>query len=299
MEIRYISEFVHLARRLNFTETAAFFFITQPTLTRHILHLERELGVSLFLRDTHAVSLTEEGRKFLPIAEKIVDASDQAFAMLNPDYQKKHHLVFGFRPIYSQDFILHEYIDNFIVHFPGTKIDFCSMFDLKVLSEKLEQGSIDVLLSVSGKYGSENNVFSRKILWHTPLCAVVGVNHPWAARKEIIIRDLDEQPLILPEKSLHGLFPVALEKLFQENGITPAECTYSRSTDEGDMLVSLYKYIHIVPECYCNMRADSQNKVIPIADTKELFSVELLWNRKSKNPAIKNFLSCFTSFSET
>lgn len=55
--------FLVLAQRLNFTAVAERFYITQPTLSRQIGNLERELGTRLFLREKNTVALTPAGRE--------------------------------------------------------------------------------------------------------------------------------------------------------------------------------------------------------------------------------------------
>lgn len=54
-----------LAQRLNFTQTAAELFITQPALSRIISSRERELKLQLFERTPRSVTLTPAGMAFL------------------------------------------------------------------------------------------------------------------------------------------------------------------------------------------------------------------------------------------
>ena len=44
--------FVVAADRLNFTRAAKELYVTPPTVTHHIQHLEEELGVKLFIRNS-------------------------------------------------------------------------------------------------------------------------------------------------------------------------------------------------------------------------------------------------------
>ena len=50
------------ARQGNFTKAAAELGLSQPSVSRHIATLERDLGTVLFLRDHNKLALTEEGR---------------------------------------------------------------------------------------------------------------------------------------------------------------------------------------------------------------------------------------------
>lgn len=58
MRIEYLREYVRLAQTLSFTKTADEFYITQPTLSKHVQLMERELGASLLVRSTHETTLT-------------------------------------------------------------------------------------------------------------------------------------------------------------------------------------------------------------------------------------------------
>ena len=71
MDLNLLKEFTLLARYLNYSRAARELNLNQPTLSRHIVQLEEELGVQLFLRDRQSVALTEAGRLFLPEAEAV------------------------------------------------------------------------------------------------------------------------------------------------------------------------------------------------------------------------------------
>ena len=76
MEIGWLKEFLVLSRTLNYRASAEALFISQSTLSKHINAMEQELGVTLFLRDTKSVRLTEEGRVFRDSANLIVNEYD-------------------------------------------------------------------------------------------------------------------------------------------------------------------------------------------------------------------------------
>ena len=61
MELRVLSYFLTIAREENITKAAALLHVTQPTLSRQMMQLEAELGVKLFTRNSHNITLTEQG----------------------------------------------------------------------------------------------------------------------------------------------------------------------------------------------------------------------------------------------
>lgn len=87
MELSYIKEFIVLAEYKNFSKAAEELYISQPTLSKHIQAMERELGGKLFNRSTHGVSLTEFGELFLPFAIRISDVQNEYESVLQ-SYKK-------------------------------------------------------------------------------------------------------------------------------------------------------------------------------------------------------------------
>jgi DNA-binding transcriptional LysR family regulator len=72
MTIIEIETFLEIIRQGTITGAANTLYISQPTITRRIQHMEEELGYSLFIRNKgkRKVELTDEGTAFLRIAGK-------------------------------------------------------------------------------------------------------------------------------------------------------------------------------------------------------------------------------------
>lgn len=59
-----IDYFLKVAEKKNFTLAADELFVSQPAVSRQIVHMETELGVALFIRQAQGVQLTEAGQEF-------------------------------------------------------------------------------------------------------------------------------------------------------------------------------------------------------------------------------------------
>ena len=70
--------FVRVARTGSFTRAARELAIGQPTASRTIAALEKEVGAALFTRSTRALTLTEAGARYLERIEPLLDSLAEA-----------------------------------------------------------------------------------------------------------------------------------------------------------------------------------------------------------------------------
>lgn len=77
MELRVLKYFLMVAREENITRAAELLHVTQPTLSRQLAQLERELGVKLFRRGQHSVTLTDDGMLLRRRAQEILALADK------------------------------------------------------------------------------------------------------------------------------------------------------------------------------------------------------------------------------
>lgn len=119
MEIKYLSEFVTLAKTKNYMEAADILYISQSSLSKHIQSIERELGVTLFDRSTRRVKLSADGNLLLNYAEQITllmnDYNRAATAISN----KKRNSV----SIASTSQMVYYGITDALAHYKGQNLD--------------------------------------------------------------------------------------------------------------------------------------------------------------------------------
>lgn len=73
MEIRWLEDFIALARTRHFSRAADEQNVTQPTFSRRIKLLEEEMGTTLINRQTLPLSLTPAGEEFLGLCEQVTE----------------------------------------------------------------------------------------------------------------------------------------------------------------------------------------------------------------------------------
>lgn len=80
MEIRVLKYFLAVAKEGSITKAANSLHLTQPTLTRQLQDLEKELGQKLLIRGKYKVSLTSEGLILKKRAQEIVEMVEKTEA---------------------------------------------------------------------------------------------------------------------------------------------------------------------------------------------------------------------------
>jgi DNA-binding transcriptional LysR family regulator len=99
MDLRHFETFLQIAELKSFTKTAEAVCLTQPTVSKQIVELERFFDVKLIDRTKRTVSLTGAGellltyaRDFVNLKKNTIDASPLSKASKKaPSRRRKHH----------------------------------------------------------------------------------------------------------------------------------------------------------------------------------------------------------------
>ncbi len=116
MELRVLNYFLSVAREESFTRAAEQLHITQPTLSRQIADLERELGVKLFIRSNHNIILTEDGMILKRRAQEILSLADKT----KRDFLCKDENLEGVVSVGSGEFLSTRLLTDCIAQFRKT-----------------------------------------------------------------------------------------------------------------------------------------------------------------------------------
>src|SRR3954453_14571079 len=105
MNIDHLEAFIYVVQLESIHKAAEALYLSQPTVTARIKTLERDLGIELFLRKGRSLTLSEEGRTFIPYAQQIIRTYQQGKKLLNKEENPEEKIVIGANIITSQYFI--------------------------------------------------------------------------------------------------------------------------------------------------------------------------------------------------
>ncbi len=200
MELRQLRYFAKLAETLNFSEASRQLFITQSTLSQQIKQLEQELGTRLFIRDSHNVTLTEEGAAMLPYAVKTIRDSQLCAERVN-DLRDMLAGTLNIGVTYSFSPILTETLLEFMKLYPGVKLNVVYK-PVAELMKLLDERVVDFALAFRPR--QESGSIESHVMFQNYLAAIVSTDHPLAAKDKVGLDELGKYDLALPSQGLQA-----------------------------------------------------------------------------------------------
>lgn len=148
--------FSRVARTGSFTTAGKEIGLSQPSVSRIISNLEKELQVALFVRSTHAVKLTEAGEDYLARIEPILGALEEAEHIARGTGELTGRLRVGVATSFATREIIPR-MPDFVAEHPKLRVDLV----LTDSRQELISESIDVAI----RFGElkDSTMIARKL----------------------------------------------------------------------------------------------------------------------------------------
>ena len=189
--------FLAVAREENMTRAAEQLHVTQPTLSKQLKSLERELGKKLFVRRSFSIRLTEEGMLLRKRAEDLVSMADKITEEFHGlDEVLGGDIYLGLAESY-QIRRLAAVIKSLKALYPNLRYHITSG-DTEQVTEKLDRGVIDFAVLAQEPDAAKYHALPlpEPDVWGL----VVPAGHPLASRDAVTFDDLVGLPLFCSEQ---------------------------------------------------------------------------------------------------
>ncbi|VTU26143.1 Ben and cat operon transcriptional regulator [Variovorax sp. SRS16] len=218
MELRQLRQALVLAETLNFTRAAERLHMAQPPLSTSIRKLEEELGVTLFERLPTGLKITHEGEAVLRQARRALFFVEEVRRAARAGEAGEQGLLrIGFTG--SATYVLMpNLIRAFRAAYPRVEL----MIDEATTSEllrRLEQQTLDVALVAFPVM--EPTTCDIAPLVEGRMMLAVGPESRLAARTEVTLAEIADQPFIIHSRTLAPNMHTMTMDAFRTAGVQP------------------------------------------------------------------------------
>lgn len=277
MEIKQLEYFRAIVEAGTISGAARELHMTQPPLSYQIKMMEEELKVSLFLRGTKRITLTEAGKTLYEQAEKILTLTELTKSEVLKSSQATT-LHIGMTP--STVSMMSDYLQQFARRYPQIRFDIHegSTFTLK---EQMENQQVDIttLRTPIALSGCEVKSLAKE-----RLLAMAIPEYPlFEGKTSVSLHELMDQPLILSRRYQKYMLSV-----FEKAGVT--QNIYCACEDARTALIIAEKGLGIAILPASMLKQSKKLKAWEIKDADLATEILLVWRKGRVAVEVKKFL---------
>ncbi|PKW17394.1 LysR substrate-binding domain-containing protein [Saccharopolyspora spinosa] len=291
MELRYLTAFVAVAEELHFGRAAKRLQMAQPPLSQQIRHLEKELGVQLFERNTRSVRLTSAGESFLEPARAALDDVDIAVRAAKAAGRGEYgRVTVGFAGASSHESLPRLTRAVRAAH-PGLELVMRGQTYANVALAKVADGSLDlgfVRLPVN-QVGSPTPGVQTRVIEVEELICALPTDHPLAVRESISIEDLADEPFVSFPSNAGSTVRDALVKACVSAGFNPR--VVQEAPDSYTILALVAAGVGVtLTLTSCQHIQQSGTAYRPLAGAPMRLHAALAWRTNNTSAALRTVL---------
>ena len=288
MEFKQIQCFLMVAKYLNFSTAAEQVFLSQPSLSRHISNLEKELGIQLFIRDKQSVSLTEAGLQCLTSARSILSASQDILDIAkNLREGRQGSLRIGYQA--SARIVLPNILEQFRRQYPNIDL-FMEEIPAKHLMHKLHAGDLDIVFafSVIQEGIAEYTYLNQHPLYIDRLALFMSwdrfLRHH-RGKETYRLRDFKEDVFFQISYDNNPLYFNFLHSIYIKDKFTPWRIEEEDSMNTLMLLIQAGRGISLLPQ-YSTQEYYPSAHCIQLKDVDISMPIMAMWQPQNSNPCL-------------
>jgi LysR family transcriptional regulator, hca operon transcriptional activator len=286
MALRHLRYFIAVAEEGSLTLAAHKRLHTaQPSLSRQIRALEKELGAQLITRSVHGIELTAAGRAFLDHARLAVTQAEAAKEAVRRRAQPtKPRLALGFLSGTEMDLLpkAKRILRN---ELPSIELKLSSDYSPR-LAEALMKGRLDAAFMRPEPHAG--SLVYRRVRTE-PLIVVFPRNHRLAARKAIKLREIEGEPFVKPSKTAPTLRKI-IEDSLERSGLDIRATHEVHNLAHAFSIIASTHAVTLLPAYAKNFLPVTLTSR-PIQGDAPTVDLVVGYNKASTSPILKLFLT--------
>lgn len=287
LDIKTLKSFISVAKQKSFSGAARELHTVQPAISRHILTLEAELGVNLFIRNSRDVAITEAGEQLLKDANAIVELTQQAKTNVKRAQSGQiGSLTIAHLSSACLSFMA-SLVRSYKEKYPHVHVTLIEMTATEQI-EALKNERIDVAFSRPLPNSIKDDYFNHCI-YIDSLVAIVNQNHLLATKKSIDLASLkNEQFIIFNREEAHGLFD---ETILQCKNAQFSPNIISQPRHMQTLVTEVAAGLGVAIAPYCVRKLYSEGcHFIALSNVTTQIPVEIQFKKTLTNAAVNGFV---------
>jgi DNA-binding transcriptional LysR family regulator len=212
IDFRHLETFCRVADLKSFSKAAEDLFLTQPTVSGHILSLEQSLSLRFFDRTSREVRLTKAGEVFLGYASKILSFRKDLLNALSEFSQGiRGELSLGASTL-PGEYLLPKLMGDFKKEHPHFIISL-KIADTKEIIQYVLQDNVE--FGITGAKLNHPSLHYEKYE-EDEIIVVAPSDHPLTRKKRVNLEELLKEPWIIREEGSGT--QIAVEKTLRKKG---------------------------------------------------------------------------------
>ncbi|QAY86928.1 LysR family transcriptional regulator [Pseudomonas arsenicoxydans] len=288
IDLRRLRYFLIVSDELHFGRAAVRLHIAQPPLTRQISALEAELGFRLFDRSTRNVTLTSEGRHFLPYARAVLEQVDLAASITSKlAAGSAGHLAVGYASSIALSDIFSQTIQTFCSAYPDVQLTVEEGASSTQWAQLIE-GRLDIGMSRM-QPPTDDAEIQAICLDNEPLIAAIASDSPLSRQEQVTLAELSTYPLIaFPTDYGSGLNEI-IEALYRRQALIPLPAPKGKQITSIIALVAAGRGVAVVPQCTQTLVKRGVT-YRPLAEPGATAPLLVLTRKRERSPLVKAFV---------
>ncbi len=198
LNFQVLTYFLAIANEESITAACEVLHVTQPTVSRQISDLEKDLGVRLFERGPRKITLTKEGMLFKRRAEEILSLINITEEEISQDSQELEGTIsIGGGELKSVDYVCRK-MAAFQERHPKVFFDFNTTTS-DIIKDQMDKGLLDIGILLEPIEIDRYDYFRLPVTENW--CVLAHPNSELAQKEYVTPQDLIYEKLILPRRS--------------------------------------------------------------------------------------------------
>lgn len=269
--IRY---FLSTAETLSFSQAAKACFVSQTAISQQIAQMEKELGVSLFIRQNKSIRLTPAGKHLYPMAKKLFDEYVAMITDMRHTFAHSERITLAVSGNFEAQLLTFA-IPAFRKKHPDTVV-VSKNVNLENVARTFEVGECDLAFAITGEIEPKDVIAAEVIRGHMGIG--VSVNNPLASRAALSSAELLHHPLVLFRCKPGLKCAAVMHDWVLSLGYREKDILWADTVEEQQFMVSVDQCISILPDSILCPGV----RVVPISDLEIPYSISTYYHRHTK-----------------